>query len=130
MILTDPVIITPRLLPGVQVSGVFISIEYSKLRGDDGRTRYRYYIDLETGCYTGDNIQSGCGGGSLQAGLESLLGFLAACGEAVSYSDREEVECENSNLFPPNIGGWAAENIDELSMLELELQENGDAIEE
>jgi len=132
MILHAPAEITPRLLPGVRVNGAFVSIEYSPRPGDRGRTRYRYHIDLpgHKGKYTGDDLQSGRQGGNLQEGLESLLCFLGAYGESVSYHERTESKGENADLFPAHIGEWCAENSDELTMLELELSEAPGAIQE
>jgi len=132
MILTDPVIICPRLLPGVCVNGVYISIEYSPRLGNSGRTRYRYHIDLpgHNGSHTADDLQSGCGGGKLQEGLENLLSLLSACGESHSYSIHAGEPGENTELFSLSISEWCAKNSDELSVLECELQENPNAIQE
>jgi len=132
MILTNPIVITPRLLPGVRVGGAWVSIEYSPRPGARGRTRYRYHIDLpgHAGQHTADDLQSGCQGGNLQGGLESLLCFLGACGESVAYTSRDGEPGENADLFPAHIGEWCAENSDELSMTELELSEAPDAIQE
>ncbi len=136
-----PVIITSRLLPGVQVGKASISIEYSPRLGDSGRTRYRYYIDIPGPpgktphhtndiCYSADDLQSGCGGGNLQEGLESLLCFLSACGESLAYAARCGEPGENDALFPPAIGEWAEENTNELSVLECGLQETENLITE
>jgi len=126
MELREPVIITPRLLAGVAVGGGFVSIEYSPRAGDEGRTRYRYHIDPQKGRgYSRDDLQSGCQGGGLQEGLSSLLSFLPACGESVAYQGGE-----NSELFPPRIARWCAENSDELSILGVELEEGENLIVE
>lgn len=135
MRLTSPVIITPRLLPGVQIGRAFISITYSKRAGDETRTRYQYYVDLpfergDTVAVACDDLQSGCQGGSLQEGLASLLSFLAACGESVYWSRRNGNAGENSDLFPTEVGEWAASYSDELSMLAIELEETPDLITE
>lgn len=128
--LTNPVIITPRLLPGVQIGKAFISIEYAG-RSPDNRTIYRYYIDLPNRkSYIDNDLKSGCGGGSLHEGLSSLLSFLGACAESVAYQDRTGRASENANLFPDYIGQWAAMNSDELSMLSCELDESPDCIQE
>ena len=136
--LTAPVEITPRLLPGVRIGDAYISIEYSARPGSEGRIRYQYHIDLPADPdtadprteHTGDDMQSGCGGGSLQAGLESLLSFLGACGESVSYAAHAGHDGENSDMFPEAIGEWAAQCSDELSMLQIELEETPDLIRE
>jgi hypothetical protein len=127
--LQNPVIITPRLMVGVQIDGVFVSIEYAGDR--NGRQAYRYHIDLPDGTeHSADDLASGVGGGSLQSGLESLLSFLIACGESWSYQQRTGREGENADLFPAAVAEWAAQNQDELPMLAIELEENPGLIEE
>lgn len=128
MLLHSPVEITSRLLPGVRFGGASISIEYAG--HSEGRQSYRWYIDLEGQEFTGDDLASGVGGGSLQSGLESLLTFLSACGEAMAYSDHSGHESENCDLFPRDVAEWAQANRDELSMLSYELEENQEAIQE
>ena len=131
MILSPPIIITSRLLPGVKVGSATISISYSPRPGDDTalgqRTRYRYYIDLPDYEYAADDLQSGCGGGTLQSGLESLLAFLSACGESYNYRGEEG---ENSDLFPLPLAQWCADHTDQLTLLQLELEETKDLIQE
>ena len=125
--LKSPVGIMPRLLPGVQVGGAFVSIEYADRAGERGRVRYRWYVDLSDGReFTDDDLQSGCGGGSLQAGLESLLSFLGAFAE----SWRRGPGGDNGDLFPEGLHEWATQNSDEIGMLAIELEETPDLIEE
>jgi len=129
MQLTSPIIITPRLLPGVQIGDVTISIGYAKRQGDDNRTRYQYYID-PIGPEDGfDDLQSGCQGGGLQDGLESLLSFLGACGEAYRY-EMSGLKSEDSGQFSPAIAEWCYQNSDGLSELAIELEETTDLIDE
>ena len=128
MQLTGPIIITPRLMAGVEIDGAFISIGYSKRPGDDGRTRYRYCIDLPGIGIECDDMQSGCQGGNLREGLESLLSFLGACAESIAYAARSDEPGENADLFPPVIARWAARNSDELSLLAREVEESPDCI--
>jgi len=130
MTLNHPFKISSRLLPAVQVGDATISIEFSKRAGRDGRTRYNWYIDAPGLEATGDDLQSGCQGGSIQEGMESLLTFLSACGEALNYSDRSGHESENADLFPRDVAEWAQANTDELSMLACELQENKELIQD
>lgn len=118
MQLSYPVIITGRLLPGVQIGNAFVSIEYAQRPGDEGRTRYRYFIDLPSGYRRcADDLQSGLQGGSLLDGLESLLVFLSDCQEG-------------SNMFPQAVSEWAADNHDELSMLSCDLVDSDDLLKE
>ena len=101
MELREPVIITPRLLAGVRVGDAFISIDYD-CETSEGRTQYRYFVDLPNGGgeFEGTDLRSGCQGGDLREGLESLLTFLGACGEAVNYQEQTGQESENADLFP------------------------------
>jgi hypothetical protein len=130
MVIKDPCCITSRLLPGVRVGDTEISIEYADRAGLEGRTRYRYYIDVYGGvCVENDDIQSGCGGGNLQDGLESLLCLLSAFGEAVTY-EKLGRQSENGDLFPASLREWAEANQDEFSILEIELQDHPGVINE
>lgn len=79
MVLLSPVVITPRLLPGVKIGGGFVAIEKDGMR--EGRTRYRYYLDDGELAYSSNDLSSGVGGGTLQEGLNSLLSFLSAAGK-------------------------------------------------
>jgi hypothetical protein len=130
MFLVSPVVITPRLLPGVQVGGAFVSIGYLDSR-DDGRQGYQWHIDLENGeSFSGDDLASGCGGGDLHGGLSSLLSFLGAFAESVGYERRTGRRGENSDLFPRGLAEWAEANADELFLLQEELDANPVAIDE
>jgi len=111
--LQSPVIITSRLLPGLQIGDGTISIEYAG-GTDDNRQRYRYYVDLRDGTEViGDDLCSPVGGGTLQDGLEALLGFLSAYAEMA----------EDWNQLGP-LGPWATENRDEFASIESYLQEH------
>lgn len=128
MKLSSPFQISPRLLPAVKVGEAWISIDFDGATSD-GRARYRYYIDLPDGTeHTANDLKSGCGGGSLQQGMESLLSFLGACGESVRYERHSGRKGDNADCFPPAIAEWAVNNLDEISMLQLELEENKDLI--
>lgn len=94
-------------------------------READGRTRYRWTIDLHgktrARSYAGSDLRSGCQGGTVQEGFASLLSFLGAASE--SFPDGE-----NSGMFPRAVEAWAHQYSDELSMLACEVEENADAI--
>lgn len=132
MKINPPVIITPRLLPGVAIGQSTISIDYSERLGDEQRTRYQYFLDLELDGkhfeFTGDDIQSGnnCND-TLQDGLRSLLDFMSACGESYGYAMRHNGKLVdddgNASLFPENVAEWCYCNSDELSILAMELDE-------
>lgn len=131
MKLNSPFIITSRLLAGLRVPahGSLSEISIEAIGStSDGRTRYRYFIDTPEFNHSGQNLKSGCGGGSLQEGMESLLSFLGAAGEAYGYQMRTKRESDNSDLFPVNVMAWAYQNSDELSMLQCELEENKELI--
>ena len=137
MRIAQPCVITSRLLPGIQIGDGSISIEYADLLHnaaiDGGRQRYRWYLDIPAGEFSGDDLKSGVGGGSLQSGLESLLSFLSAAGESWAYDIRQGGDGaggENSDLFPPAVAEWAAQNSDELSMAAMEIEEGGEIIAE
>lgn len=137
MQLTSPIIITSRLMPGIQIGKSFISIEYSTRPGDSHRCRYQYYLDLDQDGksieYDADDIQSGCQGGSLADGLSSLLSFMSACGESYRYAVRKGIpldDSENGDLFPPDVAEWCYQNSDELSILACEIEENPNCIME
>jgi hypothetical protein len=124
MQLHSPFCITARLLPGVQVGNDYISIEYA---GDtaSGRTRYRCYLDIGDKEYESDDLKSGCQGGGLQEGMASLCCFLEACGESYGYKMRNpHSEPENLGLFPEWVAEWAYQHSDELSMIEMEIEES------
>lgn len=117
--------ISPRLLPGVKIGATFISIKFAG-ETSDGRARYRYYIDGPDFEHSGDDLKSGCGGGSLVQGMESLLSFLGAAAD--SYRYRKCIYSgdpdDNSSLFPEPVTAWAYQNSDEISLLELEIKES------
>ena len=129
MKLHHPFIITPRLLPGVRIGNAFVSIEWSKRPGRDGRARYQYHIDAPEWSHSDDDLQSGCGGGDLMEGMASLLSFLDACAESRRYSRHSGRPGENADLFPENVGEWAEQNADEIAMAKLEIEENPNCIE-
>lgn len=124
MILHAPLIITPRLMAGLQIGGAFISIGNGP-RNAEGRTVYGCFIDLPDGTeYEVTDLCSGCGGGGIQSGLADLLGFLGAAAESYSYRMRTGRDGENEDLFPPAVVQWAADNADEISILGMEIEES------
>lgn len=120
--LKSPVMITARLLPGVEVGGAFISIEYAGRQDRRGANEFRWYIDLGANEFTGDDLSDWEG---LQGMLSSLLSFLGAFAEAQGYPDSE-----NRDLFPEGLAEWAQQNSDEIGMLAVWLEETPDLIEE
>jgi hypothetical protein len=115
--LLAPFEISSRLLPALRIGGAWISLEYSALPGrGDGRIVYRYYIDLPDGYeHTANNLKSGCFGGTLQEGFQSLLAFLGSADE---------------ELFPAKVVEWARQNEDEIGLLKCEIEETKGLIDE
>ena len=122
MKLTNPVIITSRLLPGVQIGNATIQLEYHGTSGD-GRTVYKWTIDLTTGNhveeFSGTDLKSGVGGGDLNHGFSSLFSFLGAYAEAISYG---ETYGEHTDLFPKGLKEWAIDNSDEITMMGMDFE--------
>lgn len=125
MKLHEPFEISSRLLPSVKLGGATIQLEYA---GTGERQRYKFTIDLPDGSeHTGDDLYSGCQGGDLQEGFESLLSFLSACGDSWRHCGRHG---ENSGMFPQAVAEWAAMYTDELGLLADELAGETKFIEE
>ena len=109
-----------RFCAALQIGEAWISLEYAGVTGD-GRTRYRYHIDLPGDFeHTGEDLKSGIGGGGLQEGFGSLLSVLGAAAEGD----------ENADLFPPRVVKWAHENADEIAALGREVEEKQGLIDE
>lgn len=73
---------------------------------------HRKYDDLRTG------VGMDPGPGEM---LATLLSFLTACAESISYLPGGGGE--NANLFPRDVAEWAAQHSDELAMLRFEIEE-------
>lgn len=131
MLLTTPIFISSCLLPAIKIGDATISIDYAKLFHEEGhRVRYRWWVDFADGQeFYGDDLSTGCNHG-LQHALESLLSFMAACGEAYHYTMSTGRESDNLDLFPEGMREWCYLNSDELSMAECELQETPGLINE
>lgn len=113
--ITQPVIITPRLLPGVRVGDGFVSVQRHARRQPDGRFVFSYFIDFRGGEHSGDDLTSPRP--DLQEALATTLTFLSAASE-------------NEELFPADVTEWASAHSDELSLLASELDEGDGLIEE
>jgi hypothetical protein len=127
MILRNPVCITPRLMAGVRVGDSYVSIAYAGRNWRSGKQNFRYCIDIPGHEHEGTDLE---GHGGLQTNLAALLGFLSACGDSYAYSLSTGTPGENTDLFPPQVAEWCYQNLDELSLLSLELEETGELIEE
>lgn len=115
MKLKQPFQISARLLPALHIGGAWVQLEKLPARDAENRTVYRWTIDLPGGAeFTGQDLRSGCGGGSLQSGFESLLSFLGAFAEGG----------ENSTLFPEGLREWAESAADEIAVTACDLDES------
>lgn len=115
MTLKQPFQISARLLPALNIGGAWVQLESLPKRDAENRTVYRWTIDLPGGAeFTGQDLRSGCGGGSLQSGFESLLSFLGAFAEGG----------ENADLFPEGLREWAESAADEIACTACELEES------
>lgn len=119
--MSNLVLITPRLLPGIQVSGAWISLEPVNRQDGMGKPLWRWYVDLPDGTeHSGKDL---AGWGDAGEMLASLVGFLGACGESVAYGRRSGRKGELEDLFPPAVAEWADGASDELATLGCELEE-------
>ena len=121
MKLHPPFSISSRLLPALEIEDGTIQLQYAPTFGRDGRTRYLWTIDIPDGEFSGDDLQSRCGGGNLQEGFESLLAFLAAAGESYKY---DGMDGEHSDSFPEPVVQWACMHDDAISLMELDIRES------
>ena len=118
MILHSPFAISPRLCPAIQIGKAWLSY-------DNGQ----FVIDLPDGTEhkVTDFHPPRMGRHTLQDSFAALLSFLSACAESRSYGERMKRDAmagENSDLFPANVGEWAQSVSDELSMLQMEIEES------
>lgn len=116
----DPVIITPRLLPGVRIGDAFVSVEPTGGADRQGKPAWRWYVDAP-GFEASESDLHGWGDAGEMLG--TLLAFLEACAESRSYGARTGRKGENADLFSEHVGAWAEENSDEISMRRFEIEE-------
>ena len=130
MDIKSPLCITSRLMAGHRFEdGSSISIDLSQRAGDNGRIRYKYFVDADGKEYEADDLQSGLSKiGSqhgLQQGLESIVYFLLTEGILIDEElnfDGTEKEDRDEDAFPIWVVEWAHEHLDELEELEEILQ--------
>lgn len=127
MILQNPFIIGSRLLPAIKVGSGTLSLEFVGYA--ESRMVFRWYLDLDDGReFSEADLKSGVQGSTTQRMFESLLGFLCAAAESLQYRVRkglaEPDPDSNEGLFPPDVVAWADFNADELTAIQMELQEH------
>lgn len=121
--LRRPLMITPRLLPGIQVApGHWISWDPAKGIARIDTPEWGHDVtDLRPGL----SGRTGSPESRIAANLGALCAFLGACAESRKYALHrygDPMEGENSDLFPGNVGEWAEMHSDELGMLAFELE--------
>lgn len=112
--ITSPMCITSRLMAGVRIGDVEISITPSSRRDHYGKTVWHWYVDGDDLEASGDDL---AGWGDHREMMGGLLSFLSACGEGLSYQERTGCESENADLFPRDVAEWARDHANELEML-------------
>ena len=119
MKLHTPFEISPRLNPAIRIQDAH-SCAWLSYDGD-------FILDLPSGSeHLVSDFRAGRGS-SLQSQFSAVLAFLGACAESRSYAERQgknAMEGENSDLFPPEVGAWAQQMSNEISLLELEIEES------
>jgi hypothetical protein len=136
MTLKPPFIITARLLPGLRIGDAFLSLagvtkgEVENCLG--ARLRAGFILDLpDSVTFENNDLQTGCGGGTIESMFENFLCFLGAAADSYRYRglDWEKIgPDDNATMFPRHVTEWAYQNSDEISMLQCEIEEGEDLI--
>ena len=121
MTLRDPIIITPRLLPGVKIGNAFLSLERDG-ETRDNRDRFRWFADIDGKEYSEADLKSGCGGCSMLEAFRSLVSFLSAAVESYRYKNATGRGGDNIDLFPLPVVEWAYQHQSEIEGLSLDLE--------
>ena len=120
--LYPPVFISSRLAAAVTVAVATVSVEPTGRADRHGKPEWRWYLDTPDGAeHSGDELY---GWGGSAAMLETLLSFMAACGESVNYRERTGRGGDNAELFPPAVAEWCAANEGELSAVGFDVAES------
>lgn len=128
MQLQAPCFITSRLRAGIKCGSLTISIAIND-KELDGRVNYRYWIDSDDGQeFYGEDLSSGCQGGTLQDGLESLLSFMVSAAESYAYAMRRDRVEALETSFPTWLAELCYVNSGELQMAACDLEETPNAI--
>lgn len=135
-VLTAPLTISARLLPGIRISdahnSAWISVEPVTIT--DGRVSWSVYIDTSDHgeLYVGpSDVSTGAqwradGDGAREA-ISCVLTFLSAEAEAYVYHFMRRGDSPPDGwIFNATVAEWAYSMADEIDMAECELQEDGD----
>lgn len=128
MTLKPPFCISARLAPAVKIAD---SHQTGWLSYDNGR----FVIDLPDGSeHVITDYRPGLSARrDLVKQFGDILSFMGACAESRRYArsrGKDEMEGENSDLFPPNVGEFCEAMADELAMLQCEIEESDEALTE
>lgn len=120
LILNPPLLISPRLIPGVRVGDTWVSVEPHGVVGN--RLVWQWHIDANGTEYGGTDLSTGPQHTDNEDGyrqaLASLLVFLSAAAEAYRYGTEDD-----DPIFPTPLAAWADQNDDEINTLIVEIEE-------
>lgn len=122
-VLTAPMIITSRLMPGVRVGGVTISIaecDVDDPGGLDFRKSWQYFIDGEGLSYSAQDLDTPHFT-DVRHAMATLLGFLGADAESYVRAKGGRPP-EDGWLFDQDVAEWAYQCEDELWNLRTDLE--------
>ena len=134
MILKPPFVITPRLVPGLEVGGAWLHL-LGVAAGREGRHVATMVFDFQNGTeYIDSTMQSGVGGfRGVVVIFDTYLTFLLAAVETYEHNVRNYgryITPEPEAGFPRYVVEWAANHKDELECIQCEIQnEDGEAVE-
>ena len=128
MNLKSPFCISARLAPALKIGDAYLSFDHGRFVFDfaDGREHIVTDFNFPQGRISGKTDER-----FLQDGFSAILSFLGACVESRRYArgrGEDEMEGENSSLFPAFVGEWAEQNSDEIGMLDYEITEGADLL--
>ena len=124
MKLHSPFLIGSRLMPALRIGDGWLTL-----------TGYaRFVINLPDGSeHPITDYKPGLSASrNLQLQFADMLCFLAACAESRRYArahHKDPMEGENSDLFSESVGDWAEQHVDEITMLQIEIEETENLIE-
>jgi hypothetical protein len=122
MVLTlhHPLAISPRLLPGLQVPGGWLTVEPNGF--SQSRLSWTWRLDVDGHEFAGTDLSTGAqythDEAGYRAALGAMLSFLGAAAETYRYGSSDG----DDPLFEESVLAWAHQNDDELSMLHAELE--------
>lgn len=100
--------------------------EIGDVRTDDGRVIFTYTVTASDGYVIGQasDLRSGCyADADADEGTRSLLGFMGAYVDAITYGVPTYGKSENADLFSGEMGRWVLEHSEELEVHAYDLEE-------